>query len=196
MVYRKEDVHYFFSTKEMVHFFPLSNMCGGMPIRWKGLVWNSTEALYQASKYAPDTICVPADSLKAEPNVQRRILFSKNAMGAKMTQKCAVNAGLVRVGWDDIMIDVMRWVLELKLQQHPERFGRTLLATGTYPIVEKASKDTFWGCKEYDGVFHGENHLGRLLTTLRDEDYERVAAGKLTNPEGFLLMRPQLFNGV
>lgn len=195
MIYKKDEVQYFFSSREMIHFYPLSNMCGGMPITWKGLVWNSTEALYQASKYSPDIICVPAASPKAEPNVQQRILLSKNAMGAKMTQKCAVNSGFVRVDWNDIMIDVMRWVLELKLQQHPDRFGKALKATGTYPIVEKSSKDMFWGCIEYDGIFNGENHLGQLLTELRDKNYDWVLSGHLTHPEGFLLMKPQRYKG-
>jgi predicted NAD-dependent protein-ADP-ribosyltransferase YbiA (DUF1768 family) len=192
MIYRKEDVHYFFSSREMIHFYPLSNMCGGMPLTWKGIKCSGSEAFYQAAKYAPDVVCVPQDAKgKVNPYVQARILEAHNGMGAKMTQKCAVTSGFVRVDWEDIMVDVMKWVLQVKLQQYPGRFGRTLKATGTYPIVEKSSKDTFWGCKEYDGVFNGQNMLGRLLLTLRDKDYDWVSAGNLTHPEGFLMMKPE-----
>jgi predicted NAD-dependent protein-ADP-ribosyltransferase YbiA (DUF1768 family) len=59
-----------------------------------------------------------------EPRVQQRILDSKCAREAKMTQKCAVAAGLVRSDWEKIKVDCMLWVLELKLKWNPDTFGK------------------------------------------------------------------------
>ena len=189
MEIKKEDCAWFFSSKDQ--FFELSNMAGQMPIKVNGLIFNSTEALYQACKYDSKTICLPSDAKRGiDPNVFNRILFSKNAMGSKMTQKCAVKAGLVRSDWEDIKVDVMRWVLELKLQQHPYTFGKVLRSTGDKLIVERSRKDTFWGCilDEEKQIFCGDNNLGLLLTDLRGR-MDKVLAGELTHPEGFLLLK-------
>jgi len=186
--YKKDEVVFFFSSKDP--HFELSNMAAGMPIIVNGLTWNSSEALYQAAKYPPSVICLPEAHKKGtDPNVRRRILFARNAMGAKMTQKCAVKAGHVRADWNDVMVDAMRWALQLKLQQHRRIFGRVLKSTGSLPIVERSRKDRFWGAilSEDEKTFDGENHLGKLLTELRDVTYDWVLAGNLTNPEGFLL---------
>lgn len=187
MRYNKSEVKYFFSKEEQGDLFLLSNMAQ-LPLVWKGRKVSSSETLYQAAKYSGDTICLPASAKEGtNPYVRERILCAKNAMGSKMTQKCAVKAGLVRPDWPEVMIDAMRWVLELKLQQHSETFGRVLKSTGTKPIVEKSRKDQFWGAREMeDGTLIGENHLGILLTELRDY-MDWVLAGNLTHPEGFLL---------
>ena len=114
-----------------------------------------------------------------------------------MTQKCAVKAGLVREDWKDerfeVRIHSMLWVLELKLWasfgdfKNDLNFGKVLKSTGNLPIVEKSSDDVFWGAKEDGGALVGSNVLGKLLTLLRDEIYEKVRNRQFTYPEGFLL---------
>lgn len=188
--YGLDECAWFFSKKDS--FWELSNMAGKMPIKFGDQRWNSSEQLYQASKYAPDVECVPESNPDAKPrNVRERIMAQKAAKGSKMTQKCAVKAGLVRKDWEDerfeIRIHSMLWVLELKLWCNPRSFGETLKSTGNLPIVEKSKKDAFWGGKENRGSLIGRNVLGKLLTILRDEKYEKVRNREFTYPEGFLL---------
>ena len=55
--YNKKDCAWFFD-KEGPNWL-LSNMAGHMPITFDNHKWNSSEQLYQASKYASDIICIP-----------------------------------------------------------------------------------------------------------------------------------------
>jgi len=87
----------------------------------------------------------------------------------------------------------MRWVLRVKLAQHMKRFGAVLLATGEAPIVERSSKDRYWGAVESrDGTLEGQNVLGRLLMELREEmrakSYEELAVVMPPRVDGFLLL--------
>jgi predicted NAD-dependent protein-ADP-ribosyltransferase YbiA (DUF1768 family) len=174
--HRKDATAWFFSKDNPR--WPLSNMAGQMPVYWplqrdNANFWNASEQLYQASKYGSDVVCLPKDAdYKTEPYVRRRIRAQKAARGAKMTQKCAVSAGLVRKDWEDAVEEVriksMLWVLELKLYWNPLTFGRELKETGDLPIVEISTKDGFWGCKEPEaGVLLGSNVLGKLLSDVR-----------------------------
>jgi len=56
----------------------------------------------------------------------------------------------------------MRWVLRLKLTQHPQTFGRLLLNTQNFPIVEQSRTDPFWGAlkvKDARDMLHSERSL-------------------------------------
>ena len=170
-------------------------MAGQMPIFWPLARrplnrWNSSEQLYQASKYGTDVMCLPASNPKADPCVRNRIWAQDSIRGAKLTQKCAVKAGWVRSDWeapDEIRLKSMLWVLELKLFWNPGTFGGTLAATGDNPIVEISRKDDFWGCKETQpGVLVGENQLGLLLMDVRSRSDE-IKNQNFTYPGGFLL---------
>ena len=192
MTYNKTECAWFFSKNDPNWL--LSNMAGQMPIYFpKGKKWNSAEQLYQASKYFPGTICLPVAANGkgvVQPDVRKRIEATTNARGAKMTQKCAVKAGLVRKDWEDpeleIRIHSMRWVLELKLYHNPLTFGRELASTGNRQIVEVSRKDDFWGCKLDEGKLIGNNVLGKLLMDVR-ERAEKVRKGEFSYPTGFLL---------
>ncbi len=184
-IYEKDKCAWFFSKNDPN--FALSNMGAGFGINYRGIMWHSSEQLYQASKYTGDVICLPATGKAEEPNVRKRIIASKNARGAKMTQKCAEKAGLVRAEWDRIRIDNMLYVLKLKLKNNSVRFRKALLGTGNREIVELSSKDTFWGAKEVEpGILKGQNVLGKLLMMVRD-DMDRIIAEKLVEPVDFML---------
>lgn len=194
--YQQGDCQWFY-TKDDPNWL-LSNMAGRMPITLvsRNEKWGSSEKLYQACKYARDIECVPADKqddMAFQANVRERIYQQKAPRGSKLTQKCAANAGLVRGDWDDptlqVRIHAMLWVLEWKLRYNPFTFGNCLKATGTNPIVEISSRDTFWGCRitSQSGQLQGQNVLGKLLTYLRDERYESVKRNKSSYPCGFLL---------
>ena len=67
----------------------------------------------------------------------------------------------------------MRICLHLKMDAHPELAER-LIATGDERIIEDCTNrprgsGLFWGAKNDDGEWIGENWLGRLLMELREE---------------------------
>ncbi len=164
----------FYSAKEPL--FELSNMCTGMPIKvecnGEKLIFNSSEALYQACKYPPELEVLPKSSNATIANVRERIIKAKTPMQAKMTQKCAKK--FVRKDWEDIKIDVMLWVLKLKARQHL-RFAEVLCGTDNKIIVEKSKKDLFWGAVlTKDGTLKGKNVLGKLLMYVRSNIKEII----------------------
>ena len=190
-VYRKDSSAWF--RKKADPRFELSNI-PTFEIFWPLLRepanrWPTSEHLYQASKYDSKVQCLPESNPNADPFVRNRIKAEKTALGAKGTQKCAVKAGFVRKDWEtnEIRIQSMLWVLELKLYWNSQTFGRILAATGTLPIVEVSSKSDFWGAKEQpNGNLTGRNVLGKLLTHLRPR-MDAVKKGQFTFPDGFLL---------
>jgi len=192
--YIKENTAWFLSKQDPR--WELSNMAGGMAIYWpvkrcETNRWGSSEHLYQATKYGTHVLCLPESAPNTDPCVRRRIQAQRSPRGAKMTQKCAVTAGLVRPDWDDpnneVRIQAMLWVVELKLYWNPFSFGRVLQETGTQPIVEISRKDAFWGCKvAEDGKLEGANVLGKLLERVRSRSAE-IKAGKFSSTAGFLL---------
>lgn len=185
-IYNPKECVVFFSSRDPN--FELSNMAGGMPIKHNKEMWKSSEHLYQASKYAAGTECVPEDSKNCtEPNVRKRIQQVHSAMGAKMTQKCAVKAGLVRADWDDVMVNNMRYVLQLKLFFNKDTFGKVLMQTGKLVIVEKSRKDDFWGAMPYlMTMLRGDNNLGYLLMEVRD-NAQQILKGEFSAPANFFL---------
>ncbi len=192
VTYKKSECAWFHSKEEPC--WELSNMAGGMPLKFDSKTWNSSEQLYQASKYSPTDICLPATSKTEKgsiPYVRARIESMTNARGSKMTQKCAVKAGLVRPDWDDskyeIRIHSMLWILELKLFYNPSTFGKVLKNTGDDPIIEISKKDFFWGCKDIgNDTLEGQNVLGKLLQIVRSRRTE-ILNGKFYYKNGFLL---------
>jgi ribA/ribD-fused uncharacterized protein len=55
-------------------------------------------------------------------------------------------------------------VLDAKFSQHPE-LRALLISTGKKRLVERPTKDDYWG-EDEEGV--GQNMLGKLLMQLRD----------------------------
>ena len=168
-------------------------MSGGFPLyfpvdRTLTNRWNSSEHLYQASKYSPSVECISEESGSTITFIQKRIRNQASPRGAKMTQKCGEKRGVIRYEWDEIKVDVMTWVIELKLHaNYHSEFGRSLMSSKGKDIVEVSKKDDFWGTKEVSpGVLIGHNHLGRVLTNVRNRASE-IIKGNFSFPEGFLL---------
>ncbi len=128
------------------NFFP-------SPITAKGKLWPTAEHLYQASKLRL-------------PDVQERIRQSRTAKEAKAI--AYAHKGEWREDWDEVKEWVMMQILTMKYHQSPI-FRKELAASGTLPIVERSSYDSWWGAKRISGGYSGENRLGLLLTTLRDQ---------------------------
>ena len=79
------------------------------------------------------------------------------------------NKNKICSGWECIKVDVMRWVLKGKLVCNYLKFGELLLKSGNKEIVIVNRFDEFWGVKDNgNGIYEGENMLGKLLMELRD----------------------------
>lgn len=119
------------------------------PIKWNKKWWKTVEHAYQAEKF-PDN-----------EDLQEEIRSAKYPGRAK---KIAWSCGNYREDWDDIKVEVMRKLLELKFE-HPY-FRDKLLETGDAYLEEGNTwGDTFWGtCNG-----RGKNMLGILLMEIREK---------------------------
>jgi len=155
-------------------FGGFSNMSKSFPLRVFGLRIRSSEHLYQMMRFT------------SEPEIQELVRQAHTPMLSKRVSREWTK--FTRPDWDDIHVDVMRWVLRVKLSQHAQRFGDLLQSTGSRDIVEWSKHDSFWGAGPVaDDTVHGQNVLGRLLMELRDQltegqtDRKDVAAPNFPN---------------
>ena len=162
------DCAVFFRSRE--RHGQLSNMTHGFPLAVNAVSFQGPEGLYQALKFPHD------------PDFQRTIGAQRSGMDAKhiaYTRKDTVPT------WDSFRADAMAFTLALKLLQHPATFGAALAGTGSLAIVERSSRDAWWGAMpDSDGSLTGRNVLGQLLTRLRDlltqhQDPSRAAGALL-----------------
>eukprot|EP00250_Pteridium_aquilinum_P031348 c43462_g1_i1 orf=133-687(+) len=127
-----------------------------------GKTWPTTEHYFQAMKFAGED----------EALAERIRALDKPGQAAAMGR----NRNLpLRKDWDQdyvgadgkltrFKLEVMRTALHAKFDQHAD-LRETLLATRGRRLVEKTSKDRYWGD---GGDGSGKNMLGRLLVELRD----------------------------
>lgn len=166
-VYKKEEVVYFYKVKEQYGI--LSNMSSEFPIEVRGNLFRSSEALYQCCKY-------PIDDVFGETiykDIQNAIKAVPSPMVAKQISRSYKEHE--RKNWKDISLDVMYWVILAKLFSSFDKFSKVLEDTGTKQIIEKSTKDNFWGCFENNNDFIGFNVLGKLIMLVR---YELRTQGK------------------
>ena len=128
-------------------------------VRYDGKEWRTTEALFQTLRFDDAT-------------VKEEIRAVKSPMGAKMRSK-RDKGKMVIVPQSEEDQANMSMVLRLKLDQHSE-LKQQLLDTGDETIIEDCGKRTsrsskFWGATLKDGEWVGENVLGSMWMTLRDE---------------------------
>ena len=75
-----------------------------------------------------------------------------------------------REDWEDVKVDIMEKILQLKFDQH-EDIRENLLNTWLRPIVDHTKDDSFWGD---GGDGSGQNMLGKILTRIRNRYYENM----------------------
>ena len=127
----------------------LSNFYEGKVFTYKGLKFNNTEAHFHAEK------CWS----RAKEFEMVRPLQSKR-LGRRV---------LMRRDWDRIKDRVMYDVCYAKFTQDPVLKAK-LLATGNRELVEgNTHGDRCWGMTCSNGVWIGENRLGKVLMKLRDD---------------------------
>lgn len=160
-------------------FGGFSNFATAYPFRIKGFAILSSEHLYQAMRF-PDC-----------PEIQADVLAADSPKGSKVVAR-QFDAS-TRMDWMEVRVEVMRWVLGVKLVNHPKTIGRLLAQSSGESIVEYSKRDDFWGAKPIDDeeFVYGQNVLGRLLTELRDrwktDQSRRHVAPKVDFPNAKLL---------
>jgi len=158
--YKKHECAVFCRTREA--HGGCSNMAGGYPIQvYERGTTNllaevrSSEALYQCGRFPHDT------------TIQEIILAQRFPMQSKMVMKPFVAQS--RLDWNEVRVPWMDWVVRQKLASN-RAFAEVLRGTDGKKIVELSRRDRFWGAVETpSGWVEGCNHLGEILTRLRDE---------------------------
>ena len=117
-------------------------------VHYEGVVYPTAEHAYQSAK-------------TLDRDERRRIA----ALPTPSEAKRAGRALKPRPDWERVRIDVMAACVRDKFTRSAE-LRRRLVATGDAELIEGNSwGDRFWGV--CDG--EGENHLGRILTRVREE---------------------------
>lgn len=115
-------------------------------ILYKGILYKSSEAAYQAQKTT---------------KIKARYIFTKLDARESKTLGGVIQ---IRPDWDDIKLQIMEEICRIKFNL--PQFKSKLAATGDMKIIEANHwGDTFWG--ECDG--EGENHLGKIIMKIRNE---------------------------
>lgn len=139
----------------------MSNMHRGYAFEIGGRVFPTSEHLYIAYKFA------------SKPKLIDELLSIDNPIDAKrwsyQHQRDWIPNWTAQVALDS-MLQTLRW----KFASH--RVLREMLVyTGDKPIVEASSRDWFWGAgPPTNKVLRGENHLGKLLMKVREEQKSGV----------------------
>ena len=151
-IYKNDEVCGFRFTKAdwgaFSNFQPLA-----VPIAAGPWTFSSSEALYQAAKFA------------AAPDVQQRIANAPTAREAAAIGR-GPNPGM-DPRWTAHRVNVMRWVLRMKREANAAAIDAELTRTGERAIVEISTRDPWWGAKPASDSYHGANVLGRLWMELR-----------------------------
>jgi len=157
-------VHHGLDTDETVcfyeqEFYPLSNF-SAFTLRWKGLRFDTSEAVYHWEKFQPRGDMYDGDRAMVAESI-RVAVSAHEAFGIAQGARRAFG----RPDWDAVKVDIMREILRTKVAQH-EYVLRKLLATGERELVENSWRDSFWGWGERRD---GKNMLGVLWMEIRSE---------------------------
>ena len=189
MNYKKENVCWFIKAADP--FGCLSNMFQKdlkNQLKVNGVLFRSSEALYQACRF-PDY-----------PEIQTKVQLQTSPLAAKMVTK-PHRLEKSREDWDEVRVEIMKWVLRVKLACNYKQMGAYLIASNNEKFIDanksiveiSTKKDRFWGTvDDGNGNLDGENVLGKLLMELRTEYFEKGELMKsVTKPniENFLLFR-------
>ena len=128
------------------------------PSSFQGQMWRTSEALFQALRF---------DDLEIRSIIQ----LEKSPMGAKFKAK-SFRKKMTVEPMSAVDVNNMKMVLKLKFDTHLE-IRKKLILSNKNVIVEDIGKRNgerhlFWGMKEVDGQWIGNNTMGKLLMELRD----------------------------
>ncbi|MBQ1256000.1 MAG: DUF1768 domain-containing protein [Clostridia bacterium] len=118
-------------------------------VEYKGLVYQNTEAAFQAQKCMTE---------------EEKLPFTEYGPGKSKGMGRRVQ---LRPDWEEVKTGIMEEIVRAKFTQHPE-LAFMLLATGDKVLVEGNHwGDTCWGVDVRTG--QGENRLGKILMKVREE---------------------------
>jgi ribA/ribD-fused uncharacterized protein len=150
--YLIDNIISFYKTDEKYGL--LSNMKGKLSININGLLFYSSEAVYQSLKYPNFHLIQQKISSERSPIIAKRI-------SKKYSEK-------TRDDWEENKNNIMRLTLIIKSLHCTEFYN--LLRSTNEDIVEISKRDDYWGAiKISDKEIKGKNVLGRLLMELRDD---------------------------
>lgn len=142
----------------MIYFYYVKDKYGCFsnfsphPIDLDGKLWPTSEHYFQAQKF-----------VTTMPEYSEKIWQASSPMvAARLGRSRKVP---LRPDWEQIKDDVMRKAVRSKVLQHDD-VREALLSTGNKMIIEKTTKDYYWGCGE-KGT--GKNMLGKILQEIREE---------------------------
>lgn len=139
------EIHFYHSIRSYGSFSNFSKH----PVHLEGTIWPTSEHYYQSSKFN-------------DKEIREVIRRSSSPMAAKLLAKEYRDRQVI--DWPNKKDAVMYRVLDAKFSQHPE-LGALLKSTGNKRLVERPTKDDYWG---EDDQGAGQNMLGKLLMQLRD----------------------------
>ena len=130
----------------------LSNRYGCSFI-WQGINYNNVESAFHASKYKDEA--------------ERKALSRMSA--DKVVMECMDY--IPSKEWEECKLDIMESILWAKFDQNP-RLKKRLIETDGYILINGNNKhETYWGIDLYS--WKGENHLGKILMTIRDKEISK-----------------------
>lgn len=132
---------------------------GVTPVVIEGIEFSCVEKLFQCIKFYHN------------PEAVRDIYYAAGQT-IKMKAKKWDKVGATRSDWGKIIVDAMKFCLNLKYNQVPD-FKQALEDSKGLFIVEDQTKfaekeANAWGCKLVGDKYIGPNLMGRLLMELRD----------------------------
>jgi ribA/ribD-fused uncharacterized protein len=145
-------------TKVELPYGWLGNMYAA-PITYNGQIYRTSEALFQ---------CLRFDN----PEIRELIRAQRSPMAAKMVTKPYKNQMIIAPREKED-IQNMALCLQLKFDQHPA-LKEKLLKTKDHILIEdignrNGENHLFWGMKKINGVWTGNNMMGKLLMELREK---------------------------
>lgn len=139
-------VIYFYKTNDEYGCFSNFSKHG---FELEGKYWITSEHYFQAQKFV---------GTESEEQVR---LSSTPMEAADMGRD---RSKPLRKDWEEVKDDIMRRAVLEKFKANNDA-KKILLSTGDEEIIEKTTKDYYWGCGE-DGT--GKNMLGKILMETRD----------------------------
>lgn len=131
-------------------------------IEFDGVVYPSVEHAYVASKTTDELL-------------RKQVLLCKTAGEAKQLGRSFE----IRKDWDKAKLSFMRYFLHQKFTKNPELRSKLASTKGMTIVEGNTWGDTFWGvCNG-----KGQNHLGKILMDIRDNETPLLEALLLETKE-------------